>query len=227
MSRPTVTVLIALYRAGQYLRAKLDNLSQQTIFNECEFILLNCQNLDNEQSKYQLFLRNSNVREILYKDYVYLYPTWNHGIKSTDSEFICNSNVDDMWHPTYLEECAKFLRENEDYAVVSTKVLTTDKANQSNHKTWYTIGAMPPEIYPLSSAGPCPVWRRSLHDKYGYFGDYAVIGDARMWEKWLAGNEKFGLIHKSLALYFINPVSLERRNCPKGNGPLRAIDLRK
>jgi glycosyltransferase involved in cell wall biosynthesis len=225
MHRPAVTVLTALYKAGPYIHAKIDNLLQQSIFDDCNFVLLNCQNHDNERATYEEFLKHDNVTEIFYPDHVNLYPTWNDGIKTTDSEFICNSNADDMWHPQYLENCVKFLQINKQYSIVTTYIDVADEPNQSDYTQWNIINSFPRMTYPDSTAGPCPVWRRSLHDKYGYFGDYAVIGDARIWERWLAGGEGFGLIPRVMALYYLNPESLERRF--EDGIPLSQLDISK
>lgn len=221
-----ITVLVAIYKAGQFIDSKIKNLREQTIFNNVNIVLLNCQNLDGEHEKYQKFLHeNDNVTEIAYDKHIRLYPTWNDGIKATDSEFICNANVDDFWHPEYLEKCIQFLRENKIFCCVSSQILITDIPNQFDHSQWKSHDRLPVIAYPQSTAGPCPVWRRSLHTKYGYFGNYRTIGDARMWEKWYAGGEKFGLLEQDLVLYYLTENSLERRIDREKNKSYRDLDL--
>lgn len=223
MSKNRIVVLISLWKSGQYLKTKLQDILQQTYFNQSAIVLLNCQNIDNESEIYSNFLQNKNIITIQYSSHVNLYKAWNDGIKITQSEYIMNSNVDDTLHPQYIEKCIKWLDTNTTYACVSTGVLITNTPNQL-YPNWQYNGQMPLHAYPLSTAGPCPVWRRSLHDKYGYFGDYRVIGDARMWEKWYAGGEKFGLINDSMVLYYAHSDSLERRTDQNGNS-LRNLDI--
>lgn len=221
-----ITVLVSIYKGARYIDSKIQSLIQQTIFNEAQIVLLNCQNLENEKELYQDFLKYPNVIEITYNSYETLYKTWNDGIRLTDSKYITNSNLDDQWHNTYLERCSQYLDEHSDVAIVSTGVKITDQANQV-WPNWKHHDVMPKHIYPLSSAGPSPMWRRSLHDKYGYFGDYYVIGDARFWEALHANNEKFELIHDDLVLYYIHPESLERRADENTQTLLRDLDLLK
>ena len=222
-----VTVLIALYKSGEFIESKINSLKMQTIFKESQIIFLNCQNHDNESAYYQDFAKdNDNVIDINFPERISLYKSWNIGIQSTKSKYITNYNADDQWHPEYLEKCCKYLDQNQDVSIVSTGVLVTDIPNQL-WPNWKYFGKMPFHAYPLSSAGPCPVWRRCLHDRYGYFGDYDVIGDARMWEKYDSGNEKFGLIDENLALYYTSPNSLERRRDPETGQLLRDLDLEK
>jgi hypothetical protein len=223
MSKPIATILVALWKAGRFLEAKIKNLEQQTFFDKCNIVLLNCQNLDNEADIYAKFLaEHKNVMEIRYDHHVNLYPTWNDGIRATESEFIMNSNADDLLHPRYVEVCSKWLEENPTFGCVSTDVLLTYKPNQI-YPHWEWNDRFPSHAYPHSTAGPCPLWRRSLHDKYGYFGDYRVIGDAKMWEKWHANGEKFGLIRHDMVLYYASSDSLERRADENGN-LLRVLD---
>lgn len=222
----SVTILVAIYNAKDFIKAKIENLQQISAFDDCWIVLLNCLDNDKESETYRDFVRsNDNVLEIRYSTHINLYPTWNHGIAITNSKYIMNNNVDDQLHPEYVVKCAQYLDDNPDMAVVSSRILMTDIWNQSDHNKWKWCDEMPFHPYPSSTAGPCPMWRRSLHDKYGYFGDYRVIGDARMWEKWLAGGEKFGLLDEKLVLYLRTNQSLERRRDPQTGLLLRELDL--
>lgn len=224
--RKSVTILVAIYKAGKFIEAKLKNIRSQSIFDDCYVVLLNCQNLDNEADIYRQFVEDhDNIIEMRYDEHVRLYPTWNDGIRVTNSEFICNANVDDHWNSEYLNLCTAFLRGNSEYACVSSETLITYEPNQFDHRTWVHKKKMPVGTYPKTTAGPCPVWRRSLHDKYGYFGNYRTIGDARMWEKWHAGGEKFGLINRELVLYYASGLSLERRVDMDLHKSYRELDL--
>jgi len=223
-----VTILVGMYKASKFLAAKLRNLEQQSIFNDVSVVLLNCQNLEHESTIYADFLaRNDNVSEIVYQDHVGLYSTWNDGIKSTDTEFLVNANVDDMWHPDYLKIMVEKLNENPDYSVAYSYVNTTDIPNQFDFATAQFRGGLSRKPFPGGTMGPCPIWRRSLHDKYGLFDDFQIISDGLMWQKWRRGGEKFLQVHEPLVLYYHNPTSLERRLCPNSNLPLIEIELRK
>jgi len=228
MNNKLITILVSIYNGGHFIRAKLKNLLQQTIINDVHIVFLNCQNNHDERNVYEYLLTDSKIscNEILYKSFIGLYKSWNDGIQTTNSQYICNSNIDDMWHPEYLEKCVSFLNSNSNYSVVSSKILITDTENQSDYNNWSNIiGEMPYFAYPESSSGPCPVWRRSLHDIYGYFDDYLTIGDAKMWEKWHINNVKFGLITDKYVLYYTSPNSLERRIDKITGKSYRDIDL--
>lgn len=221
-----ITILVAIYEAGDYIRAKIENLQQLQQFQDCGIVLLNCQDKHKESLCYSRFLaENDNVLEIKYANHTKLYSTWNDGIRVTMSPYIMNSNVDDMLHPAYVKLCTEYLDEHPEISVVSSKVGITEEPNQI-WPDWDIVENMPFLTYPDSTAGPCPVWRRELHKKYGLFDDRCgVISDALMWEKWFAGGEKFGLLDQRLVLYYRNNKSLERRKNSDGEF-LRDEDLR-
>jgi cellulose synthase/poly-beta-1,6-N-acetylglucosamine synthase-like glycosyltransferase len=234
-----VTILISLYKASEFLSAKLENLLKQTYFNKCCVVLLNCQNLENESLIYAEYTKK--YKNIISKDYtkfIKLYSSWNDGIKMTKSKYIMNSNVDDMLHPDYVKTCCEYLDNNPETGCVTTQVATTYRSCQkyfgavaptTNKKSKFAalwdINSRLRIQYPKGTMGPCPMWRRSLHDKHGYFGDYLAIGDAVMWETWHNNNVKFGVINKNMVLYYNNRLSLERR-FDKNKTPYIQLDLK-
>jgi len=218
-----ITVLIALYKAGKFLAAKTNDLRRQSMFDDCIFVFLNCQNHNNEDVICRKFLNQhvENAHIIEYRDYVKLYRSWNDGIKATKSKYIVNANVDDVWHPQYLERLCKELDDNPELSVVASKVYTTHKIGQL-WPDWQIYGELTTQ-WPGGTLGPCPVWRRNLHEKYGYFDDCYVISDALMWYRWEEGGEKFKIIDEYLALYY-QGGNLEKRIDPKTNLTLNQID---
>jgi len=220
-----LTALVGIYKASKFIESKIASLLSQTIFKDIQIILLNCQNLENESDYYQEFLQHNNVKEIKYDQHVKLYKTWNDGINTfCKSEYLTNANVDDQWHPQFAEKCCNYLDINYDVSVVSTNILVTEIPNQL-WPNWQYTSIFPKYTYPGSTAGPCPVWRTILHNKYGLFDDYTVISDALAWEKWLQAGEKFDRIDEDLVLYYRNPESLERRHDETTGKSLLEIDL--
>lgn len=217
MTNPKYTILITLYKSGQFIESKLLSLENQTTLDQAEIIFLNCQDHDKESIKINEFItKHPNSRQIIFAAHKHLYETWNIGILETTGQYITNYNADDQWHPKYLETCGSYLDTNQQTAIVTTGILITDLPNQV-HPKWSHHDKMPTLEYPKSSAGPSPMWRRNLHDKHGLFGNYRVIGDARFWEKLHEAKETFGLIHEDLVLYYTSPESLERRRDNQGN----------
>lgn len=213
---------MALYGSGKFIKSKLDDLRMQTVFDDCNIVLLNCQNLHNEKEVYSSFVvEYQNITVIEYNDYKRLYTTWNDGILNSRSKYLSNSNVDDRLHPDYYERLTNTLDKNPDYDVCASNVYVTGHINQ-NWPNWSWHGDLT-IAYPGGTVGPCPVWRRSLHSKYGLFEDYRVVSDALMWHKWQSNGVKFLKVHDHLALYH-QGANLETRYDPETGKRLMDLD---
>lgn len=220
-----VTVLVALYKAGKFIETKLETLRQQTIFKQCDIVLLNCQNLNNERDTYSSFLKFPNVREIYYPEYKKLYSTWNDGIRSSTAHYIVNSNVDDILHPECYEKLARILDFYADYGVVMSNAYVTGRPN-SLWPNWEVHHGIIETMYPLGTPGPGPMWRKYIHDKLGYFKDRYVVGDALFWEHCHQNGVKFLNTPEILMSYYQEcGQNLETRIDENLGRPLRDIDL--
>jgi hypothetical protein len=60
----------------------------------------------------------------------------------------------------------------------------------------------------------CPVWRKSLHTKFGYFDEkeYGPYADYEFWLRCMDDTTLYGIIPIVSVIYYINPNSHNRRN---------------
>ena len=60
----------------------------------------------------------------------------------------------------------------------------------------------------------CPVWRKSLHNIYGYFDEntFGPYADYEFWLRCMNNNTLFGFIPIITVIYYINQTSHNRRN---------------
>ena len=58
----------------------------------------------------------------------------------------------------------------------------------------------------------CPVWRKSLHYKFGFFNEneYGVYADYEFWLRCMGNTTLFGLIPKLSVIYYLSPTSHNR-----------------
>lgn len=216
-----VTIMTAIYKAGDFIENFMSEIVRQTIFNRCKLVLLNCQNLHNERQIYKPYL-GSNVVSIEYPEYVKLYHTWNNAMYFYPSKYFISANIDDRWRPDYLEQCVAFLDMHSEFGVVAGGVDVTDTKN-CTWPVWQVSDTMS-IMYPGSTMGPSPMWRKELIDKWGGFSNYYSIGDARLWEIWHANGVRFGTLPETYILYYRNPESLERRRDNDSGKLLSDID---
>ncbi|MCU7497217.1 MAG: glycosyltransferase, partial [Ignavibacteria bacterium] len=157
-----------------------------------------------------------NIKYIKIEQRETVYQAWNRGIKASSGKYITNANTDDRHRADALEIMADELDSNPDIALVYGDQFVTKIENETfdNH-TEYGRFLWPEfdriQLIHTSCCGPQPMWRRSLHDEFGYFlEDLKVAGD---YEWWLRISEKYHLKHIDdvLGLYLISDGSIEHK----------------
>jgi glycosyltransferase involved in cell wall biosynthesis len=216
---PKVTVFCPIYGSKQYLVNFLDSMKKQTIFEQCELIIINANSPDMEfeNSVIGEFMKdNSNVRyEIL--DYrATVMETENMALKMATGDFFAQACVDDRHSPDYLEILAKHLHYSTDVDLVyadcyQTTIPNETFENNSSNGNFYehSRNTFSRENMIKCLPGPMPMWKKEVHDRVGYFDEeLAHAGD---WDMFLRMVDK-GCIFKKvdipLGLYYYNTDGL-------------------
>ncbi len=234
--KPKVTIVTSCFKGDQYIDHFLKDITQQTIFSQCELMLINPNSPQNEDSvivKYLLKYPN-----IIYIKLDYdpgLYEVWNMGVRLGQGEYATNANLDDRRFPEHLEQHVKALDENPDVDMVSAPLYVTYEKNETwdnntahglwfvNFPDYYTAkdlfveeqvnGVKTGKIVSQNLAHCMPVWRKNIHEKNGYF-DEETYGTSCDWEFWLrcsVNGSKYMLLKEPLGLYLEDPNSHNRR----------------
>jgi glycosyltransferase involved in cell wall biosynthesis len=213
-----VSAIISTYNSEQFIRGCLQDLVEQTLYqqNELEIVIIDSCSAENErdiieefQSKYaHIIYERTTTREPL-------YTAWNRAIKLARGRYITNANTDDRHRFDALEKMAAALDRNSDLSLVYADQLITTIPNEqfittSAENKW----DWPPYSYEQMKLGCCvgsqPMWRKSLHDNYGYFREeFKCSGDYEFWMRIGSGGEQMALITELLGLYYFNPQGLE------------------
>jgi len=233
---PKVTIITSLFKGDKYIKHFLEDITRQTIFDRCELIIVNGNSPGNEdQAIIPYLMRYPNI---FYKRLDYdpgLYEIWNLGAIVGRGEYITNANIDDRRAPQHIEKHVQALDENPDVDVVAAPLKVTIKDNETwenntAYDVWfvnfpdyfeakdlfveeYVDGRRTGKLISHNLAHCMPVWRKSLHEKNGYF-DEATYGTSCDWEFWLrcgVNGSKFMLLKEPLGLYLENPTSHNRR----------------
>ena len=221
LPQPLLTAMVSVYRGAEWIQGCLENLREQTLFAQglLQVVVIDARSPESEKSLVRPFLRKNPTR-ILYRRTwrrVTLYSAWNLAIRITSSRYLTSANVDDRHRMDALERLVEVLEGDSDVDGVYADQWITERphetfANNSAKERWGWPDYDPAILRRRCILGPQPVWRRSLHDRFGWFdASFASAGD---WEFWLrcSAEARFLRIPEVLGLYYRNPRGLEAAN---------------
>lgn len=170
-----VTAIMSVYNADQYLVHKIKNIKQSTIDIDIA-ILEVCNKSTIDLTKYATYYEYS-------PNLITIYEAWNRLIKASTTPYIVTTNCDDLVHPKAYELQSQKLEDGFDisyfnYYVTNGYTKTWEEAKQTTN--FYNT---PPNGYVIGCGlGPFAMWKKSLHEKYGYFDEkLKVFGDSWFW----------------------------------------------
>jgi hypothetical protein len=212
----TVSAIVSAYFAEPYLYDRLTNLSEQSINPE---IVVVCQKGSPEEGVvaewvevHSLKSTPTRLEVVTTDDVPTVYRAWNLGIKAANSLLVTSANSDDRWYKEGLTKVANELAEHPKFALAYSDV---DKVEQIGGPVTGTFEWAEGELKELLQGcflGPMPVWRRSLHEKYGYFDEeMRSAGDYEFWLRLAAAGERFFHVRSTRGVYLSRPDSLEHR----------------
>ncbi|MEJ2041200.1 MAG: glycosyltransferase, partial [Desulfosarcinaceae bacterium] len=214
--QPLITAVVSAYNSERFMRGCIEDLLAQTIADRLEIIIIDSASPQNEGAIVHEFQQHfDNIKYIRTSERETVYQAWNRGIKLAVGKYITNANTDDRHRHDALEQMVRVLDEDESVALVYADVIKTHHENQ-------TFGSCNPtgvlRWYPWNRdtllekgcfIGPQPVWRRSLHDEFGYFEEHFSI--AADYEFWLRISQIYDFRHINipLGLYLERQDSIE------------------
>jgi glycosyltransferase involved in cell wall biosynthesis len=186
-----ISAIVSAYMgASKYLRRRIENLHAQSLEPE---IIVVCQEGSTEHAIAQEALNSRIIHRIaLTSDVPTVYKAWNMGIQRSTGEFITNANSDDVVYPGALGHMVDMLKAFPEFALVyaNCDIVNEYEGPPVNRFEWIEGGL--DELLKMCFIGPMPVWRRSLHEKYGFFDEeMRSAGDYEFWLRLASSGEKF------------------------------------
>ena len=214
-----VSAIVSTYNSERFIRGCLEDLEAQSIADRLEIIVVNSGSEQNEEAIVKEFQKKySNIKYIRTDQRETVYAAWNRGVKASSGKYITNANADDRRRADACERMAEALEGRPDIALVYANVIITENENETFNKCipagnycwldWNRRHLLEKGCF----IGPQPMWRRSLHDEYGYFDDTLVTsGDYEFWLR-ISQTNNFLHIRDMLGLYLKSPDSIEHSN---------------
>lgn len=216
---PKITVFCPIYKSKEYLPGFLEDMANQTIFDQCELVIINANSPDKEfeiATINEFKKTHKNVRHVLLNHRATVMETENMALKDATGKFFAQACVDDRHAPNYLETMAKHLHFTPEVDLVYADCYQTTKANETfenntSNGAFYehSRNEFSKENMIKCLPGPMPMWRKTAHKKAGYFHEeLAHAGDWEMFLRMVESGSRFKKIDVPLGLYYYNSEGL-------------------
>ncbi len=224
-----VSAIVSTYASESFIDGCLHNLVSQSLFQkgELEIIVIDAASPENEKDIIERYQENfNNIVYLRTPAREGLYASWNRGIKLAKGDYITSANTDDRHRKDALEILANYLDAHPEFALLYPGQIDTSVPNEtfetsSSQKrlNWPTYSYAELERHCI--IGSQPMWRKAMHDKYGYFReDFVSAGDYEFWLR-MGRHENFFRYPETLGLYFRNPAGIEHGNKHSENETLQ------
>ena len=243
--RPKVSAIISAYFCEEYLDPRIWNLLGQTLCPEIVVVVKSgskeheiaercfrmAQHQKNTPGKWAYQLEGFQIVET--KDIPTIYKAWNLGIKAAKGEYITNANSDDLLAEYGIFKLAHELDKRPevglvyaDVDIVHTLTGGFDSAWREGFFRWAEGGHQ--ELLQQCFVGPMPMWRRSLHEKHGYFDmEFRSAGDYEFWLRLSKAGVQFHHLREVLGIYLRREDQAEQRFGREGIAAKETIEARK
>ena len=205
------SIFCSFFKGQEFIKGYINNLLEQTCFSDIEFIFLDCNSPENEKNYIDnLVSKFNNIKyHRLTKD-PGLYAAWNHAIKLCSSDIIGNWNIDDRKNKEGLEILINNIEKNNIdilYGITYVSYLANEAYIDNNFKNIYPCLPHTFENLLRNNSPHCmPLWRKNLHDKFGFFDEnYKTASDGDFWLRCAAGGATIKMMNHPVGLYYENP----------------------
>lgn len=181
MNEVKVSVITSLYRCIYYLKDFLKHLSKTDDPDQCEFIFVHNDPTKEEIDIIEKFIDDSSLNITHLKvGRESLYSSWNRAASCAKGNYLTIWNVDDVRLPDSIKEQAAALNSHSDAAISYGDIIIV---SEYNSQTGIVVNE--PQYSPQRKSflyqhhiGCFPMWRKSVHEKIGYFDEqYRIVAD--------------------------------------------------
>jgi len=213
MKKFLISSITSIYKSKKFLENFVQQLRSQTFFKNTEIVLVDCNENNDDFNVIEKFCEEPNVKYIKLDKDPGLFEAWNIGIKKTTTDYITNSNTDDVKAPWYFETMYNYMQQHPETDVVYGPVGKSSEAATPFYEDfckelWQTLECNLSTMLVDNPPHCMPTWRKKIHDEVGYFDQaYPVKADFEFWIRCLFYNKKFDKLNLVMGNYYFNNES--------------------
>ena len=185
-----ISIISTFHDGEEFLSGFLQNMVEQTVFDKCELILIDSASKNREKEIVQEYVnKHDNIFYYRIDDLLHPTPCLNLAIQKSSGKYITFGLIDDRKKKNCLETLLDGIQEcNIDlvYGDVAQTSVKNQKFEENDLKTLFEHSKhdFSKENMIKCLPGPMPLWKRSIHEKCGFF-DENRLNYADDWEMWL------------------------------------------
>jgi len=225
MDKPKISIVVAAYNYGMYLRQSLDSIVFQT-FSDWETIVIDDGSTDNTAEIVKPFLSDRRFRYNR-TAHVGQPAAKNQGITAAKGEFVAFLDADDYWAPSKLEKQLKLIQNDPRIGVVYSDRQTIDAVGNeipnpeiALHRGMVVTQMFLNNFVCFSSS----LVRRTVFDDVGKFDESIPLAiDYDLWLR-AASMYQFDYVDERLVMYRTGHANLSRRGIERLHIALGIMD---
>tara|TARA_R110002020_G_scaffold160473_3_gene344932 strand:+ start:2997 stop:4619 length:1623 start_codon:yes stop_codon:yes gene_type:complete len=218
INNPTVSIISTFHKGEKYLESFLDNITNQTIFDDCELILIDANSPGKEGAIVDKYLKKYD--NIVYKRFderIKITPSLNIGLRMARGKYTTFAFIDDVKKNDCIELLLNNITNDDNIDLVYGDVLLTNTPNETYENNTSDGTLFEHSTYEFSKEnmikclpGPMPLWKMDMHDRNGFFDPQENYADD--WEMWLRAvhaGSVFKKIDETVGLYYTGGRSFQ------------------
>jgi hypothetical protein len=230
-----LTFITSMFKGDFWVEKFMANMVSLDGFADTELIVFNENSPGNEDEI--MFDYAKKFENVTYVKLDYdpgLYEIWNIGCKVARSDLLSNANLDDRKRADFITEHLRYFNVFSDVSVVSAPCFISKKPHEipedieinreKNPLSFYTsrqlysfkdlftikhLDGNRKITVPRNIPHCMPVWKKSLHQDYGYFDENfgGPTADYEFWLRIAVQGEKFANINVPLGVYYYSDTT--------------------
>ena len=221
VKRPKISILSTFYKAEEFLEGFLEDITNQTIFDECEWIIIDTGSPGREQEMIKPYCEKyKNINYTRFDDRMLSTKCFNMGMMNCNSKYITWAMPDDRKSEDYLEVLYNELKNNKEIdlaygdcivtSVKNEKLANTKSKKLSEHSKMQFSRENMIKCLP----GPMPMWTSRMINTVGFFDDVSrdFTDDWELWLRSVDAGLKFKKVDKIVGLFWNGGRSQQKNN---------------
>lgn len=215
---PKISIITSVYNGDQFISGFMADIVAQTIFDQCELIMIDANSPGNEYAVIKEYMeRYPNIVYLRLDQDPGLYAVWNMAIKMARGKYITNANLDDRLKFDCYETHAQALDANPDIDLVYSDFYVTYNPNETFARNRHHHVRTMAEFSAANMKEPLPnnhpMWRKPLHGRCGCFDTtYRYVADYEFWLRAVELGAVFMKVPGIYGLYYFNPTGVSTNN---------------